>query len=71
MEREAEFHIRQTPHSYGHESAAQRYSATRIQAGFGPERPTGNSLTWQCWNDLKSLHVLCKEILTRFSIFGI
>uniref|UniRef100_A0A3P9JAS8 Inosine-5'-monophosphate dehydrogenase n=1 Tax=Oryzias latipes TaxID=8090 RepID=A0A3P9JAS8_ORYLA len=35
--REAEFHIRQTPHSYGHESAAQRYSATRIQAGFGPE----------------------------------
>lgn len=25
-------------HGHGHETAAQRYSATRIQAGFGPER---------------------------------
>ncbi|XP_036066226.1 inosine-5'-monophosphate dehydrogenase 1b isoform X1 [Oryzias melastigma] len=35
--RQVETHIRQTPHGYGHESAAQRYSATRIQAGFSPE----------------------------------
>lgn len=34
--RESEFFIRQTSH--GHETAAQRYSATRIQAGLGPER---------------------------------
>lgn len=28
----------QTPHGHGHETAAQRYSATRIQAGYEPER---------------------------------
>ncbi|CAG5927510.1 unnamed protein product [Menidia menidia] len=33
--REGQHYVRQT--SYGHETAAQRYSATRIQAGFGPE----------------------------------
>uniref|UniRef100_A0A8C2WX84 Inosine-5'-monophosphate dehydrogenase n=1 Tax=Cyclopterus lumpus TaxID=8103 RepID=A0A8C2WX84_CYCLU len=27
-----------TPHGHGHETAAQRYSATRIQAGYEPER---------------------------------
>ncbi|XP_024912126.1 inosine-5'-monophosphate dehydrogenase 1a-like [Cynoglossus semilaevis] len=27
-----------SPHGHGHETAAQRYSATRIQAGFEPER---------------------------------
>uniref|UniRef100_A0A3Q3DWU9 Uncharacterized protein n=1 Tax=Hippocampus comes TaxID=109280 RepID=A0A3Q3DWU9_HIPCM len=27
-----------TTHSHGHETAAQRYSATRIQAGYEPER---------------------------------
>ncbi|CAL8296768.1 unnamed protein product [Boreogadus saida] len=27
-----------SPHSIGHETAAQRYSATRIQAGYEPER---------------------------------
>ena len=26
------------PHGHGHETAAQRYSATRIQAGYEPER---------------------------------
>ncbi|KAJ3596095.1 hypothetical protein NHX12_002504, partial [Muraenolepis orangiensis] len=26
-----------SPHSHGHETAAQRYSATRIQAGYEPE----------------------------------
>lgn len=36
--RESEFFIRQTSHGHGHETAAQRYSATRIQAGLGPER---------------------------------
>lgn len=30
--------VRQTLHSHGHETAAQRYNATRIQAGLGPER---------------------------------
>lgn len=35
---ESEFFIRQTSHGHGHETAAQRYSATRIQAGLGPER---------------------------------
>lgn len=34
--REGEHYVRQTSH--GHETAAQRYSATRIQAGLGPER---------------------------------
>ena len=27
-----------TSHGHGHETAAQRYSATRIQAGYEPER---------------------------------
>lgn len=36
--RESEYFIRQTSHGHGHETAAQRYSATRIQAGLGPER---------------------------------
>lgn len=27
-----------SPHGHGHETAAQRYSATRIQAGYEPER---------------------------------
>lgn len=31
-----EHFVRQTSH--GHETAAQRYSATRIQAGLAPER---------------------------------
>ena len=26
------------PHGHGHETAAQRYSATRIQVGYEPER---------------------------------
>ncbi|XP_034718947.1 inosine-5'-monophosphate dehydrogenase 1b isoform X5 [Etheostoma cragini] len=33
--REGQHYVRQTSH--GHETAAQRYSATRIQAGLGPE----------------------------------
>lgn len=36
--RECKLFVRQTSHSHGHETAAQRYSATRIQAGLGPER---------------------------------
>jgi len=36
--REGEQYVRQTSQSHGHETAAQRYSATRIQAGLGPER---------------------------------
>ncbi len=36
--REGEHYVRQTSHGHGHETAAQRYSATRIQAGLGPER---------------------------------
>lgn len=36
--RSGEHFVRQTSHSHGHETAAQRYSATRIQAGLGPER---------------------------------
>ena len=31
-----------SPHSIGHETAAQRYSATRIQAGYEPERSVGS-----------------------------
>lgn len=31
-------YFRQTSHGHGHETAAQRYSATRMQAGLGPER---------------------------------
>lgn len=58
--REAEFHIRQTPHSYGHESAAQRYSATRIQAGFGPER----------WVSLRKMNKgLNKNLENMFNFF--
>lgn len=36
--REHEHFVRQTSHGHGHETAAQRYSATRIQAGLGSER---------------------------------
>lgn len=36
LSREGERYVRQTLH--GHETAAQRYSATRILAGLGPER---------------------------------
>lgn len=36
--RGCEVFVRQTSHGHGHETAAQRYSATRIQAGLGPER---------------------------------
>lgn len=35
---EGERYFRQTSHGHGHETAAQRYSATRMQAGLGPER---------------------------------
>lgn len=35
---EGEHCVRQTSYSHGHETAAQRYSATRMQAGLGPER---------------------------------
>lgn len=31
-------HAHPPPHGHGHETAAQRYSATRIQAGYEPER---------------------------------
>lgn len=31
-------YVHPTPHGHGHETAAQRYSATRIQAGYEPER---------------------------------
>ncbi|XP_039646990.1 inosine-5'-monophosphate dehydrogenase 1b isoform X4 [Perca fluviatilis] len=35
---EGQHYVRQTSHhGHGHETAAQRYSATRIQAGLGPE----------------------------------
>lgn len=33
------------PTSHGHETAAQRYSATRIQAGYGPERSVFSTST--------------------------
>lgn len=36
--REHEHVVRQTLHGHRHETAAQRYSATRIQAGLGSER---------------------------------
>ncbi|XP_029681158.1 inosine-5'-monophosphate dehydrogenase 1b isoform X3 [Takifugu rubripes] len=35
--RDHEHFVRQTSHGHGHETAAQRYSATRVQAGLGPE----------------------------------
>lgn len=31
-------YVHPMPHGHGHETAAQRYSATRIQAGYEPER---------------------------------
>lgn len=36
--REHKHFVRQTSHGHGHETAAQRYSATRILAGLGSER---------------------------------
>lgn len=36
--REHERFVRQTSHGHGHETAAQRYSATRILAGLGSGR---------------------------------
>lgn len=35
---EGERYFRQSSHGHGHETAAQRYSATRVQAGLVPER---------------------------------
>ena len=35
---EGEGYVRQSSISHGHETAAQRYSATRIQVGLGPVR---------------------------------
>uniref|UniRef100_A0A3Q0T555 Uncharacterized protein n=1 Tax=Amphilophus citrinellus TaxID=61819 RepID=A0A3Q0T555_AMPCI len=32
------------PHGHGYETAAQRYSATRIQAGYEPERSVSHSI---------------------------
>ncbi|KAM4712081.1 inosine-5'-monophosphate dehydrogenase 1b isoform 2-T2 [Anableps anableps] len=37
LPREGGHYIRHTPHIHGHETAAQRYSAIRIQAGFSQE----------------------------------
>lgn len=34
------------PHGHGHETAAQRYSATRIQAGYEPERSVMFQALW-------------------------
>uniref|UniRef100_A0A3Q4B1E5 Uncharacterized protein n=1 Tax=Mola mola TaxID=94237 RepID=A0A3Q4B1E5_MOLML len=38
-----------TPHGHGHETAAQRYSATRIQAGYEPERSVLHSCLTTMW----------------------
>lgn len=37
------------PHGHGHETAAQRYSATRIQAGYEPERSVHAPAHCTCW----------------------
>lgn len=47
----------QTPHGHGHETAAQRYSATRIQAGYEPERSVSHS----------PLYITCK-VMTLTSL---
>uniref|UniRef100_A0A3B4AF19 Uncharacterized protein n=1 Tax=Periophthalmus magnuspinnatus TaxID=409849 RepID=A0A3B4AF19_9GOBI len=36
--------------THGHETAAQRYSATRIQAGYEPERSVCAMFRCQCGN---------------------
>lgn len=36
--REGEHYLRHVLHVHGHETAAQRYNATRIQAGFSSEK---------------------------------
>ncbi|KAI2547775.1 IMPDH1 isoform 6 [Pan troglodytes] len=33
----------------GHETAAQRYSARLLQAGYEPERTIFSGLTGRCW----------------------
>lgn len=38
------------PTSHGHETAAQRYSATRIQAGYGPERSVFRHIYYYSWS---------------------
>uniref|UniRef100_A0A671Y831 Inosine-5'-monophosphate dehydrogenase n=1 Tax=Sparus aurata TaxID=8175 RepID=A0A671Y831_SPAAU len=37
-------YVHPMPHGHGHETAAQRYSATRIQAGYEPERSVSKLL---------------------------
>uniref|UniRef100_A0A3B4G9W6 Uncharacterized protein n=1 Tax=Pundamilia nyererei TaxID=303518 RepID=A0A3B4G9W6_9CICH len=48
-------------HGYGYETAAQRYSATRIQAGYEPERSVSHSLS-----NLRTLQhhkLLCADVI--------
>uniref|UniRef100_A0A3Q3QBM8 Uncharacterized protein n=1 Tax=Monopterus albus TaxID=43700 RepID=A0A3Q3QBM8_MONAL len=43
------------PYGHGHETAAQRYTATRIQAGYEPERSVSHS----------QLCIACKAITLK------
>lgn len=48
-------------HGHGYETAAQRYSATRIQAGYEPERSVSHSLS-----NLRTLQhhkLLCADVI--------
>ncbi|CAB1418094.1 unnamed protein product [Pleuronectes platessa] len=63
--REGEQYLRQTSHGHGHETAAQRYSATRIQAGLGPERPALSRL-----GATRCFHPLCPSSMADYLISG-
>lgn len=69
---EGEHFVRRTSHSHGHETAAQRYSATRIQVGLGPERwvagkPYGEWATFRYFLPA-SVRVLQKKIKNKQKI---
>ncbi|AWP08571.1 Inosine-5'-monophosphate dehydrogenase [Scophthalmus maximus] len=53
----------QTPHGHGHETAAQRYSATRIQAGYEPERS-------DCVKPCNSLYCILSSNMADYLISG-
>lgn len=61
--REVGQYVRQTSH--GHETAAQRYSATRIQAGLGPER----WVTGKVYGEWATFRYNSSSILVKIYLF--
>ena len=48
-------YVSPSPHGHGHETAAQRYSVTRIQAGYEPERSVCHHMAHTIRSEIFSL----------------